>query len=1046
MSESSLLRQRRNEREVTDPVTHLPLTVHDHVSGELDDLLPRLSEEQDQLSPDQRNEDEKDDSKQHHVGLEHIIGEELRRRRWQLPGDSDVQSRTKIETAIVAACATAAVGPLGLIGLWAWSKIFGRSGFGWFELLSGTIGCLVLALCVGACVLFVPFSYLLRYLEENIEPQVQKSASPEIPGPDNHPSQEHPESATWLNSLFRTLWPIVNPALFTSISDMLEDALQASLPKLVHGVRVADIGQGSEPLRILGIRFLDAGRAGHDIGGMKAEVGDFFNLEVAVAYRARTIQGTKGSKGLRGRAGNAHLLMEFLIAGGVVIPVWVELTGLLATMRMRVQLTPNPPFFALTTLTLLGQPKIKMVCTPLAKNFLNVMDVPGLSGWIQRAIDDVVSAYVAPRSITLDLKTLLMGRENTDTNAVGALVVTVRNAKEFKDGDGGSIFRSKEKKRGDPYVCVGWSKWGKPLWSTRIIKSDGNPVWEETTVLLVGPSEIHARESLRLQLFDSDLLTADDHLGTVDFPLKDIMEHSENRISARQDRLTKVDGTFSHGTLSWECGYFSKTTLEQHLDGRHSDVSGLIQRVEDEVENKLREASIRDDKTGKLDQQKKQDLAEKAQEIMAKSQPREEWPSGILYIKIEQITGLEVEKVRQSGVKEGGDDDEAEDLPSAYCTVIINHQRVYKTRTKMKSNNPFYNASTEKFIRDWRSTFAMIAVRDARAHEVNPLLGVVVLPLHTLLTHRGVSHLSESFPLVGGIGYGRMHLSLTFRSVQLQLPTRLLGWEIGTLDIAPRVTASFNLPPDLAACRLVFRTQHGKGKMEAHLEGGWRPRNAQRNIRVAVTRRYASSLVVEFRKQKHKMGLGSERVPAFAVLWLKDLSEGHELDVTLGVYKSQGGALARAEANCVDDAGNRVGEITIKLCLWPGLSGYHQGAADKDIHMADVMEALDCAEESGEVERDLLFDEYGIDDPSSSDKDSDDSQRRSVNGESGGFRAMRRRQGELHRKHRGLMQWQGARNLAWAGRGVEHAVDKVSAKITGKFKHHENDIGIEKEV
>lgn len=134
--------------------------------------------------------------------------------------------------------------------------------------------------------------------------------------PPKNQGEDAPESAAWLNSLLHSLWPIVNPTLFTSIADMLEDALQATLPKMIHGVRVADIGQGSEPMRILGIRWLDAGEAAEEKDGMKAEEGDFVNLEVAVSYRARS---TKGG-GLRGRSGNAHLLTEFWVAGGMVLP------------------------------------------------------------------------------------------------------------------------------------------------------------------------------------------------------------------------------------------------------------------------------------------------------------------------------------------------------------------------------------------------------------------------------------------------------------------------------------------------------------------------------------------------------------------------------------------------------------------------------------------------------------------------------------------------------------------------------------------------------
>lgn len=243
---------------------------------------------------------------------------------------------------------------------------------------------------------------------------------------------------------------------------MLEDALQASLPKLVHAVRVADIGQGLVPMRILAIRWLDAGSAAEDKDGMKAEEGDFVNMEIAFAYRAKAVSGN----GLKERSGNAHVFLEFYVAGGVMFPVWVELTGFLATARIRIQLTPNPPFFSIMTMTLLGQPMIKLDCTPLAKSFLNIMDVPGLSGWVQNSINTAVAEYVSPRSLNVDLKTILMGREKMDTDAVGIIVVTVKCAKGYKPGDSRKL-KSDEAKNGDPYVTIGWSKWGKPMWSTR---------------------------------------------------------------------------------------------------------------------------------------------------------------------------------------------------------------------------------------------------------------------------------------------------------------------------------------------------------------------------------------------------------------------------------------------------------------------------------------------------------------------------------------------------------------------------------------------------
>ncbi|KAF8873769.1 hypothetical protein BD779DRAFT_1664331 [Infundibulicybe gibba] len=793
-------------------------------------------------------------------------------------------------------------------------------------------------------------SVVVAYQNKPPEPQPSSTA---VSRQDK--GEQRPESAKWLNALLHSVWPIVNPALFVSIADMLEDALQATLPKLVHGVRVADIGQGSESIRILGIRWLDPGQAAVEKDGMAAEEGDFFNLEVAVAYRGRS---TASREGLKGRSGNAHMLLQFWVAGGVMLPVWVELMGFLSTMRLRLQLTPNPPFLSLMTLTLLGQPKVSVTCTPLTKNFLNVMDIPGLSKWLQSSIDRAVA------------------EPKLDTDTMGVVIITIKTAHGFKDGDGGRLLASKSDKRGDLYVTVGWSKWGKPLWSTRIIQHGDDPIWEETTAILVGPPEVNAQEQLRVQLWDSDRMTADDTLGIVNLPLKDLMTNSStlNTISIREDQFTDASGSPWPGKLSWE---------------------------------KLREAVARDhNETGEIEQQKKEDLKERSEEVIAGSKPAAEWPSGIVAVRIEQINGLE-----------GGEDEEADDLPSAYCTVIVNHERVYKTRVKVKSNKPFFDANTEKFIRDWRTSTIIIAVRDSRMHEVDPLLGVVVLPLAQVFKHN--SHIDNTLPLVGGIGYGRMKFSLNFRSVQAQLPSRLLGWNVGTLDIDTHATASTSLPPDLASCRLMVPQQ----------SGGWSHKRGH-PVRLAVTKRYASCLLVQFRKHK----AGPDLTAAFGTLWLKDVPDGEDVEVTLPVWNNTGGALKRARINAGGEYGERV------------------DLADKDMNMADVMEALDCAEESEEVSRDLLYDDEGTGSStgtSSSESGTSDGEKHMEEVVSGGLIGevanYRKRKGELHRKHRGLMQWRAARNVAWVGRNIESTGEKLVQKAKGKLHHQNKEAGIEKE-
>lgn len=118
--------------------------------------------------------------------------------------------------------------------------------------------------------------------------------------------------------------------------------MQASLPSLVRMVAVQDLGQGSEALRILGVRWLPTGAAARSVNSdgklkspeeekgdrtvqddgegdssqpahdtMEAEEGDFVNAEIAFAYRPST------GRGIKSRAKHAHLYLAFYLPSKV---------------------------------------------------------------------------------------------------------------------------------------------------------------------------------------------------------------------------------------------------------------------------------------------------------------------------------------------------------------------------------------------------------------------------------------------------------------------------------------------------------------------------------------------------------------------------------------------------------------------------------------------------------------------------------------------------------------------------------------------------------
>jgi len=60
------------------------------------------------------------------------------------------------------------------------------------------------------------------------------------------------------------------------------------------------------------------------------------------------------------------------------------------------------------------------------------------------------------------------------------------------------------------------SPMNKPQYSTRVIMSELNPVFEECTALLVDANAPKVKERVSLQVWDSDRFTGDDLVGQVE--------------------------------------------------------------------------------------------------------------------------------------------------------------------------------------------------------------------------------------------------------------------------------------------------------------------------------------------------------------------------------------------------------------------------------------------------------------------------------------------------------------------------------------------------
>jgi hypothetical protein len=397
---------------------------------------------------------------------------------------------------------------------------------------------------------------------------------------------------------------------------------------------------------------------------------------------------------------------------------------------------------------------------------------------------------------------------------------------------------------------------------------------------LVTPELIKADENLSVELWDSDRHSADDIVGKVELSMQKMIQHP-GKMYPQVSKLSGMDADSEMpGELHWEVGYFGKPQFRPALrtDGKNK---ALPDELKDNPE-------LQDDKGV---------TNTTTDDAVAHTPPDPLWPSGICSVIVHQIVNLELENIKGSeGNRKGREyepakasgettEEQGGNLPTSYCTILFNDELVYRTRAKAVSAQPIFNAGTERFMRDWRSGIVTVTVRDSRNREHDPILGVVPLKLSDVLD--ASSQVTRWYPLDGGIGFGRIRISVLFRSVETRLPPNMLGWDVGTFEFrSDRVVATgYN-----HHAKLKLRTGGSIGKIprtEARkVEGGdgyyWdiAKKDGKYDVRLPVKYRYRSPVVFEFHVS------GKRKADAYSVIWLHHLIDNEDQDIDLPIWQT----------------------------------------------------------------------------------------------------------------------------------------------------------------
>ena len=777
-----------------------------------------------------------------------------------------------------------------------------------------------------------------------------------------------PESVEWMNSLVGIVWKLINPEMFASVADTLEDVMQASVPPaLIQNVRVSSIGLGDQAFKILSLRSLPSAEeetdAKHkaagkelseeekakkaeqrDLEGENIEGAKYYNLEMSFAYHAIP------AKGVIGKAKNLHLEVIFYLGVqglvGIPLPIFVELNGIIGTVRLRFQLTPDPPFLKNVTFTFMGLPKIDASAVPLTSKGINVLNLPLISGFVNSSIAAALDVYVAPKSLIMDMSKMLQGDAvKKETDAMGLIYIKLKRAEGIAAQD--------KSGKSDPFITLAFSQFGKPVYCTRIIEQDLNPIWNEQTCLLIYQDQLTAGERLSVELWDSDMISADDVVGKVSFDLRELIKNYSNRIEERVDELKDDKGETLPGKLYWDIGLFPRSKFKESMRSDGKNVA-LPKEIRDRPE-------FQDDK-GTVTTQQEIDVTT--------TPPDPSLPSGICSLLIHQVENLEVE--RPSGsfgsykpwtpaqITGENTDEEADDLPSSYCTILQNDDLVFKTRTKVKSSTPIFNAQTERFVRDWRTAIFTVTCRNSVHREHDPILGAVTIKLSEVLQTSSQS--TAIYALDGGMGYGRIMISVLFRSVDLKLPPNLLGWDLGSVEILGEKVTAEDAGGVLSGSKIVLNTDVGKSTISKN----WINQNEQaaawdlkyikegtkelhkRRVVIPVRRRYQSPLRLEF------FSGGSRHPTAYAMYWLSDLVDNTLTELTLPVYKADKANAKYLTQNYLTDftkdrsdiEAEKIGTVKLTVRFKMGMDNSHyQWVKTNDEH--ETYESWQCSVAEG---------------------------------------------------------------------------------------------------
>ncbi|KAL1006794.1 hypothetical protein UPYG_G00077190 [Umbra pygmaea] len=364
----------------------------------------------------------------------------------------------------------------------------------------------------------------LAFFEQEEITVKQSLTTSDLPSWVNFPDVERVE---WLNKTVRQMWPYICQFIEKLFRETIEPSVKGASCHL-STFSFSRIDMGDKPLRINGVKVYTENVDKRQII-MDLQISFVGNTEIDVDIKRYYC-----------KAGIKSIQLH-----GVLRVVMEPLLG-------------DMPLVGALSLFFLKKPLLDINWTGLT----NILDIPGLSGFSDSLIQDIIYSYVVlPNRITIPLVGNVELAQLRFPMPKGVLRIHFLEAQDLEGKDkflGGLI-----KGKSDPYGVL---QIGNQLFQSKTIKESLHPKWNEVYEALVHE---HSGQHLEIELFDEDP-DKDDFLGSLMIDLTEL--HKEQKVDEWFD-LEEVSTGKLHLKLEWLSLLSTTEKMDQVLRSVRADRS-----------------------------------------------------------------------------------------------------------------------------------------------------------------------------------------------------------------------------------------------------------------------------------------------------------------------------------------------------------------------------------------------------------------------------------------------------------------------------------------